>query len=88
VLAPSSASSWLPSALRLPADSDVGSGPRPRPAIEYRDADEADGNDSVRAEVNRLNKDSNLASHVEGGRVRSTGLWREHENWRDGGEHA
>jgi len=56
--------------------------------IEYRDANGDNDDESVRAEVERLNKDSNLASHIEAERSRSAGLWREHQNWRDSGERA
>lgn len=86
ILAPSSGSAWLPSTIRLPIEDGTASGPRRRPAIEYQDA--GSESDSVRAEVDRLNKDSNLASHIEGGRSRSSGLWREHEYWREPGEAA
>ncbi|KAK5120316.1 hypothetical protein LTR85_006522 [Meristemomyces frigidus] len=97
LLAPSSGSAWLPSAIHLPGDSPDSSRRRPA-AIEYRDVEDmgegagdetaaAAEDDSVRAEVARLNNDSNLASHIEGGRSKNSGhngLWREHERWRDG----
>ncbi|KAK3085201.1 hypothetical protein LTR53_020065, partial [Teratosphaeriaceae sp. CCFEE 6253] len=86
ILFPSSGSAFLPSAIRLPGED--GSS-RPRNAIEYRDVEDTEAGeaDSVREEVNRLNKDSNMASYIEGGRVRArNGLWQEHENWRAGGE--
>ncbi|KAK4548018.1 hypothetical protein LTR36_010738 [Oleoguttula mirabilis] len=96
LLAPSSGSAWLPSAIRLPSDrSESPESSRRRPAaIEYRDVENNNNNtgaieeeaDSVRAEVDRLNNDSNLASHIEGGRSKPNahnGLWREHERWRD-----
>ncbi|KAI7084272.1 hypothetical protein KC356_g6905 [Hortaea werneckii] len=81
ILAPSSTSTWLPSAIRLPQE-DLSTAGRPRQAIGYRDADGDE--DSVRAEVNRLNKDSNTASQVEGERRRPSGHshFREHDYWR------
>ena len=87
ILSPSSGSSWLPSTVRLPIVDGATGGSQQRRVIEYRDADGGD-DESVRAEVERLNKDSNLASQVEAERTRSVGLWREHENWRDSGEGA
>ncbi|RMX84512.1 hypothetical protein D0867_15977 [Hortaea werneckii] len=82
ILAPSSTSTWLPSAIRLPQEDPSTAG-RPRQAIGYREADGDE--DSVRAEVNRLNKDSNTASQVEGERRRPSGHshFREHDYWRN-----
>ncbi|KAK1815297.1 hypothetical protein LTR12_010266 [Friedmanniomyces endolithicus] len=79
-------SAFLPSAIRLPNEDGAG-GARPRGAIEYHDvedgAEEGEA-DSVRAEVNRLNKDSSVATYVESGRVKAkNGLWQDHENWRE-----
>ncbi|TKA83405.1 hypothetical protein B0A55_00333 [Friedmanniomyces simplex] len=92
LLSPSSSSAFLPSAIRLPSEDSVGGGSRPRGAIEYHDVEEGaeeEGGDSVRAEVNRLNKDSNVASYVESGRAKAkNGLWQEHERWREAGEGA
>ncbi|KAI7354450.1 hypothetical protein KC354_g11121 [Hortaea werneckii] len=87
ILAPSSTSTWLPSAIRLPQEDSSTAG-RPRQAIGYRDADGDE--DSVRAEVNRLNKDSNTASQVEGERRRPSGHshFREHDYWRNSTEDA
>ena len=88
--APSSPS-WLPSSIRLPGEGGDanGSGNRRRQAIEYRDneagAEQGEGeDDSVRAEINQLNRDSSLASQVEGGRTKGkNGLWNEHhERWQ------
>ncbi|KAH9821406.1 Tetraspanin [Teratosphaeria destructans] len=86
LLAPSSSSAWLPSAIYLPADEDAsGSGSRPkRPAaIAYRDLEDddanVDSNDSLHQEIRRLNTDSDLASQVETGR----GAYRDHRNWRE-----
>lgn len=59
---------WLPSGVRLPNDD----GRRRR--IEYRDAEDANEDDSLADEVRRLNSDSQLASTVEGGRTRRSGL--------------
>jgi len=87
IVAPSSGSAWLPSAIRLPDEDDIPEGSARRQAIEYRDTDGAE-DDSVRAEVNRLNNDSNLASHIESERTKSAGPWREHDNWRQSGEEA
>ena len=86
--APSSPS-WLPSSIRFPGeDSEAGAGSgRRRQAIEYRDNEAgAEGeDDSVRAEINQLNRDSSLASQVEGGRTKGkNGLWNEHhERWQE-----
>lgn len=87
LLAPSSASTWLPSAIRLPR-GDSAPNSRARQAIGYRDGEVDE--DSVRAEVDRLNKDSNMASHVEGERRRSQAHVRflGHEDWRDSNEEA
>ncbi|KAI7299862.1 hypothetical protein KC340_g13600 [Hortaea werneckii] len=87
ILAPSSTSTWLPSAIRLPQEDSSAAG-RPRQAIGYRDADGDE--DSVRAEVNRLNKDSNTASQVEGERRRLSGHshFREHDYWRNSTDDA
>ncbi|KAK4555541.1 hypothetical protein LTR86_007294 [Recurvomyces mirabilis] len=83
--------SWLPSSIRLPGENGEasGSGNRRRQAIEYRDneagAEQHEGeDDSVRAEINQLNRDSSLASQVEGGRTKGkNGLWNEHhERWQ------
>ena len=86
LLSPSSSSAFLPSAIRLPNEDGAG-GARPRGAIEYHDVEEGaeEGEaDSVRAEVNRLNKDSSVATYVESGRVKAkNGLWQDHENWRE-----
>lgn len=79
-LAPGFDAHWLPSAIRLPSDDDAEPEIRPRPAIMYHDLDDAGDDDSVRDEVNRLNKDSNLATHVEGGRIRPSPLIQETEN--------
>lgn len=78
-LAPGFDTPWLPSAIRLPHDNSENANGRPRPAITYRDVEEGE-TDSLRAEVNRLNTDSNLATHVEGGRVRPSPLIQETEN--------
>ncbi|KAK4953280.1 hypothetical protein LTR10_008989 [Elasticomyces elasticus] len=82
ILAPSSASAFMPSAIRLPSEDG-----RVRPAIEYHDVEEgAEDEDDVRAEVNRLNRDSNMASYVESGRVKAkNGLWQDHERWQEPG---
>ncbi|TKA30623.1 hypothetical protein B0A50_02343 [Salinomyces thailandicus] len=92
LLAPSSTSTWLPSRIRLP-DGETPAGARPRQAIEYRDVEGSEAEsvpDSVRDEVRRLNKDSNMASHVEGERRKSIGhgLRREHVHLRDADENA
>jgi len=85
MLAPSSGSAWLPSSVRLPIEN--GEAGR-RQAIRYRDANDDDDDESVRAEVDRLNTDSNLASRVEGERSRPNGPWGEHEHWRAPAEEA
>ncbi|KAK3675047.1 hypothetical protein LTR78_004981 [Recurvomyces mirabilis] len=86
-----SSPSWLPSSIRLPGENGEasGSGTRRRQAIEYRDNEAGTGqhegeDDSVRAEINQLNRDSSLASQVEGGRTKGkNGLWNEHhERWQ------
>ncbi|EMC95456.1 hypothetical protein BAUCODRAFT_542127 [Baudoinia panamericana UAMH 10762] len=87
LLSPSSSSAWLPSAIRLPNEQgSVDGGPK-RQAIQYRDVEDAEEG-SVRAEVDRLNHDSTLASTIEGSRSRSNGPWREHDRWRESGEEA
>lgn len=78
-LAPGFDAPWLPSAIRLPHDS-PDEPVRPRPAITYHDLEDAGDDDSLRDEVNRLNKDSNLATHIEGGRIRPSPLIQEAEN--------
>ena len=86
LLSPSSSSAFLPSAIRLPGEDGAG-GSRSRGAIEYHDVEESaeEGEaDSVRAEVNRLNKDSSVATYVESGRAKAkNGLWQDHANWRE-----
>lgn len=67
-LLPNFESNWLPSTIRLPAENSGNVANRPRPAITYRDVEQRADDDSLRQEVNRLNKDSNLATHVETGR--------------------
>lgn len=77
--------SWLPSTIRLPNDAEAA---RTQPAIAYRDLEDADDSeeaDSLRAEILRLNKDSNLASHIEGVRVRPSPLRRPLEEGDRGG---
>jgi len=71
--------SWLPSAIRLPNEAADSANGRPRPAITFRDVEEGEA-DSLRAEISRLNTDSNLATHVEAGRVRPSPLIQEAEN--------
>ncbi|KAF7196440.1 hypothetical protein HII31_02168 [Pseudocercospora fuligena] len=71
--------SWLPSTLQLPIE-DNQSSDRPRPALLFRDVENEGEVDSLRDEVARLNKDSNLATHIEQGRVRPSALIQEHEN--------
>ncbi|KXT14520.1 hypothetical protein AC579_9560 [Pseudocercospora musae] len=71
--------SWLPSTIRLPIE-DTQSSDRQRPALLFRDVENDGEVDSLREEVARLNKDSNLATHVEQGRVRPSALIQEHEN--------
>ncbi|KAF2169829.1 hypothetical protein M409DRAFT_64828 [Zasmidium cellare ATCC 36951] len=78
-LAPGFDAPWLPSAIRLPNDN-TEEETRPRPAITYHDLEDNADEDSLRGEVNRLNKDSNLATHVEGGRIRPSPLIQETEN--------
>jgi hypothetical protein len=87
VLAPSSQSSWLPSHIRLPSDSTQDESPthprrRPLPAIGYRDLEDQGEEDSLTREVTNLNKDSQLATHVEGSRTKSSGLLNEAAIWR------
>ncbi|CAK4034280.1 hypothetical protein MYCFIDRAFT_148860 [Lecanosticta acicola] len=84
-LAPGSDTHWLPSAIRLPREQNGSRSERPRPAITFRNVEDGEDADSLRDEVDRLNKDSNLASRVESGRVRSTPLIQETENnmWRE-----
>lgn len=83
-LAPGFETSWLPSTIRLPTDHGESARDRPRAAITYRDLEEQGDEDSLREEVNQLNKDSNLATHVENGRrqgrVRPSPLIEEQEN--------
>ncbi|KAK1063246.1 hypothetical protein LTR74_009677 [Friedmanniomyces endolithicus] len=86
LLSPSSSSAFLPSAIRHPSEDGAG-GSRSRGAIEYHDVQEGaeEGEaDSVRAEVNRLNKDSSVATYVESGRAKAkNGLWQDHASWRE-----
>ena len=87
ILAPSSQSSWLPSGISLPSESDNDSAAqrRKRPAIAYRDVEDAAEEDSLQREVTNLNNDSHLASHVESNRTKAKGrfineaddVWRE-----------
>jgi hypothetical protein len=86
LLSPSSSSFWLPTSIRLPDDSQPNSprSHRKRPqAITYRDIENADEDDSIQDEVQRLNNDSTLASRVEGERARSNGPYRDHDHWRE-----
>ncbi|KAK5111975.1 hypothetical protein LTR62_004509 [Meristemomyces frigidus] len=81
--------SWLPSTIRLPVDDGIEeSGRAPRHAIEYRDSstgaeqqqvvEEQGEEDSVLEEIEQLNRDSSLASRVEGERSkRGGGVWDE-----------
>lgn len=78
-LSPTTQSSWLPSQLSLPGSQD-GQIHRPRPAIGYRDLEDGAEEDSLHREINNLNKDSQLASHVERNRSRGSGL---HEVWQE-----
>ncbi|KXT07456.1 hypothetical protein AC578_553 [Pseudocercospora eumusae] len=57
--------SWLPSTLRLPTE-DNQSSDRSRPALLFRDVENEGEVDSLRDEVARLNKDSNLATEEFG----------------------
>ena len=86
MLAPSSQSSWLPSHIRLPSESTQDESPghprRPLPAIGYRDLEDQGEEDSLAREVTNLNKDSQLATHVEGSRTKSSGLLSEAAMWR------
>lgn len=92
-MAPSSQSGWLPSQIRLPIDSPEASAEssptasrRPRPAIGYRGLEEAveePAEDSLQDEIERLNKDSRLASHIEGNRSKSSGYLNEAARWRE-----
>ena len=86
VLAPSSQSSWLPSHISLPSESTREESPtrprRPLPAIGYRDVEDQGEEDSLAREVTNLNKDSQLATHVEGSRTKSSGLLNEAAIWR------
>lgn len=87
ILSPSSQSSWLASQVSLPSDSTHHSAAarrQPRPAIGYRDIEEQVEDDSLYREVTNLNKDSNLATHVEGNRQRA-GPFNEANEWREGG---
>lgn len=83
-LSPTTESSWLPSQLSLPSpDAQDGRSHRPRPAIGYRDLEEAGEDDSLHREINNLNKDSRLATHIERNRSRGSGLQHEQDVWRD-----
>ena len=55
---------------------------RPLPAIGYRDVEDQGEEDSLAREVTNLNKDSQLATHVEGSRTKSSGLLNEAAIWR------
>ena len=84
-MSPSSQSSWLPSHIRLPNDrSEHASAPprRPRLAVEYRDIEDQGDEDSVQRAVTGLNKDSQLATQIEGSRTKSSGLLSEANMWR------
>jgi len=83
-LSPSSQSSWLQSQLSLASGGTAGSSNRrARPEIEYRDV-EGGEEDSIYQEVNNLNKDSRLATEVEGNRTRSSnGIRHEQDVWRE-----
>lgn len=83
-LSPTTQSAWLPSQLSLPSGSSPEvHGQRPRPAIGYRDLEDVGDEDSLHREINNLNKDSHLATHVEGSRARGSGLRNEQDVWRD-----
>lgn len=92
LLAPSSESSWLPSHIRLPRDSnqaDPSGARKPRAAIGYRDVEDegessARREDSLQRAVTGLNHESNLATHVEANRTKSKGLSSEPNVWREG----
>ena len=77
----------MPSHIRLPSESTQDSPPtrrRPRPAVGYRDLEDQGEDDSLHREVTNLNKDSHLASHVEGNRDRPGGLLKDANQWREG----
>ena len=85
VLSPSSQSEWLPTQIRLPTDSspEQGPGTARRPRIGYGAIEETGDVDSVRQEVNDLNKDSRTGAHVEFNRTRSAGFLNETARWRE-----
>lgn len=77
----------MPSQIRLPTERNPENNPptpsRPRAAIGYRDLEDGGEDDSLRQEINRLNKDSALASHIERNRSKSSGLLNEAARWRE-----
>lgn len=77
---PMTRSSWLNTALSLPHGAGE-SGGRPQHTIEYRDVEEAQNEDDLQNEVQRLNSESELASTVEGSRVHASGLLRDSNAW-------
>nr|POE96396.1 hypothetical protein CFP56_56446 [Quercus suber] len=74
ILASSSDWSRLPSTIRLPDEPEASRTIAANSFRHIEDADSSDGADTLRAETSRLNKDSTIASHVEGVRVRPSPL--------------
>ena len=86
ILAPSSKSSWLPSHFQLPSESSQNGTPPERgpiPSYVYRDVEDPGESDSLQREVTNLNKQSQLASHVERSRTKSGGRLSKVPRWRE-----